>query len=75
VFEPFVQLEKPLTDRAGGVGLGLPISRDLARAMKGDITLQSTVGAGSSFTLSLPRAQQGVGDRPGTAGRELKKSG
>ncbi len=57
IFEPFVQLAAGLKDQRGGVGLGLPISRDLARAMKGDVTVESTVGAGSRFTLSLPRAQ------------------
>ena len=56
IFEPFVQLSAGLTERGGGVGLGLPISRDLARAMKGDITVESTVGVGSCFTLSLPRS-------------------
>ena len=50
IFEPFVQLATGLTDRQGGIGLGLPISRDLARAMKGDVTGESTVGAGSRFT-------------------------
>jgi signal transduction histidine kinase len=39
-----------------GVGLGLSISRDLARGMGGDITAESTPGAGSTFTLLLPRA-------------------
>ncbi len=56
IFEPFVQLKEGLTDREGGVGLGLAISRDLARAMKGDLTVQSTLGKGTRFTLSLPRA-------------------
>jgi signal transduction histidine kinase len=57
IFEPFVQLSAGLTDRRGGVGLGLAISRDLARAMNGDLTAESTVGLGSRFTLTLPRAQ------------------
>ncbi len=56
VFEPFVQLKEGLADRAGGVGLGLAISRDLARAMKGDLTVESTEGHGARFTLVLPRA-------------------
>jgi signal transduction histidine kinase len=59
IFEPFVQLTAGLADRRGGVGLGLAISRDLARAMGGDLTVESTVGAGSRFTLTLPLARSG----------------
>ncbi len=58
IFEPFVQLATGLTNRQGGVGLGLAISRDLARAMNGDLTVESTVGVGSRFTLVLRRAPQ-----------------
>ena len=54
IFEPFVQLSAGLADRRGGVGLGLTISRDLARAMGGDLTVESTVGVGSRFTVVLP---------------------
>ncbi len=54
IFEPFVQITDGLADRAGGVGLGLAISRDLARAMGGDVTVESTEGKGSRFTLLLP---------------------
>lgn len=57
IFEPFVQLTAGLADRRGGVGLGLAISRDLARAMDGDLTVESTVGVGSRFTLALPLAR------------------
>jgi signal transduction histidine kinase len=57
IFGPFVQLKEGLADREGGVGLGLAISRDLARAMKGDLTVESTEGKGARFTLSLPRGQ------------------
>jgi len=60
IFHPFVQLANGLTDRRGGVGLGLSISRDLARGMNGELTVQSTLGVGSRFTLELPRAQHRV---------------
>ena len=56
IFEPFTQLMSGLTDRQGGVGLGLAISRELARAMRGDLTVESILGEGSRFMLSLPRA-------------------
>ena len=56
IFEPFVQLKEGFSDRESGVGLGLAISRDLARAMKGDLTVESAEGEGARFTLSLPRA-------------------
>jgi len=55
IFEPFVQLGRSLSSAHEGTGLGLAISRDLARAMKGDLTVTSMVGAGSTFTLSVPR--------------------
>jgi signal transduction histidine kinase len=58
IFEPFVQLKEGLTDRGTGVGLGLAISRHLARAMNGDLTVESSEGKGARFTLSLPRASQ-----------------
>jgi signal transduction histidine kinase len=56
IFEPFVQLTtRPVAERQG-VGLGLAISRDLARRMGGDITVVSALGEGSTFTLVLPSA-------------------
>ncbi|MEO7822178.1 MAG: HAMP domain-containing sensor histidine kinase [Gemmatimonadaceae bacterium] len=58
IFEPFVQLRESLTDREGGVGLGLAISRDLAQAMNGSLTVESNAGRGAHFTLSLPRAAE-----------------
>jgi signal transduction histidine kinase len=57
VFDPFVQVERHLTPASQqGVGLGLAISRDLARAMRGELSAVSEVGVGSTFTLVLPRA-------------------
>jgi signal transduction histidine kinase len=59
VFEPFVQIDRHLTtDTQQGVGLGLSISRELARAMHGDLTVQSEEGVGSTFTLTLPIASE-----------------
>jgi signal transduction histidine kinase len=56
IFEPFVQVRSDLTRTAEGTGLGLAISRDLARGMDGDLTVESTLGVGSTFTLTLPAA-------------------
>jgi PAS domain S-box-containing protein len=54
IFEPFVQIGRSLTSSHEGTGLGLAISRDLARAMGGDLTVQSELGEGATFTLWLP---------------------
>ncbi len=54
VFEPFFQVERGPTRRYPGIGLGLAIARDLARAMGGEVQLDSTFGEGSTFSLILP---------------------
>lgn len=57
IFEPFVQLRRDGGLPAEGTGLGLAISRDLARGMGGDLTVCSTEGVDSAFTLTLPSAR------------------
>ena len=56
IFEPFMQVGRSLTHPREGTGLGLAISRDMARGMSGDLTVESTPGEGSRFTLTLPAA-------------------
>jgi signal transduction histidine kinase len=57
IFEPFIQVDTALTRTNEGVGLGLAISRDLARGMGGDLAVESVVGKGSRFEFTLPRAR------------------
>ena len=57
IFDRFVQGDRPAgLAHGGGVGLGLSISRQFARDMGGEVVVASTVGQGSAFTLTLPRA-------------------
>jgi signal transduction histidine kinase len=62
IFEPFVQVDRHFASLHQGTGLGLAISRDLARRMGGDITVASTPGVGTTFTLSLPLAPRPAQD-------------
>ena len=54
IFDPFEQVDQTHRRQHQGVGLGLAISRDLARGMRGDLTVESSPGEGSTFTLALP---------------------
>ncbi|TXC72828.1 hybrid sensor histidine kinase/response regulator [Sphingomonas ginsenosidivorax] len=62
IFESFRQADAGTTRQFGGTGLGLAICRNLARAMGGDVSVGSVVGAGATFTLMLPlvRAEAAV---------------
>ena len=64
VFEPFVQAKRAISPGDQGVGLGLAISRQLARAMQGDLTLTSAVGEGSTFTITLPCVSKNTSKTP-----------
>ncbi len=71
IFHPFQQADVSATRRFGGSGLGLTICREIARLMGGDVSVESTPGTGSRFTLCLPlpeAAHSGVA-RPAPARR------
>ena len=55
IFDPFIQVGRALNRPHEGVGLGLSISRDLAAGMGGSLSVESVLGEGSTFTLTLPR--------------------
>ena len=54
IFDEFQQVDSSSTRQYHGTGLGLPISRHLARLLEGDLIVESTLGVGSTFTVTLP---------------------
>lgn len=72
VFEPFMQGDLGLSKKFGGTGLGLSICQQLATIMGGNITLESTIGVGSTFTVRIPLKY--VRDRPSSTASSSAKS-
>jgi len=68
IFEPFVQLDRSLTQNREGLGLGLAISRDLARGMSGDLVVEDRGGSGARFVVLLPRGELTDDDVRATTG-------
>ena len=64
VFDEFRQLDGSATRRYGGSGLGLALSRRIARLLGGDIALASTSGEGSTFSVEIPIEYDGGGTGP-----------
>jgi signal transduction histidine kinase len=78
VFEDFTQIDSVVQRRVTGTGLGLPLTRKLARLLGGDVTVVSELNVGSTFTATLPLAYQPnrrettaetTVDEPGVVGR------
>lgn len=65
IFDPFWQVDQSSTRRAGGAGLGLSVTRRLARVLGGDVTVESEPGQGTTFYVRLPVRWRGAGPAAG----------
>ena len=65
IFEEFTQIESTMQKAPKGTGLGLPLSRKLARILGGDVSVTSELGVGSTFTATIPRVFPGVAESAG----------
>lgn len=74
IFEDFTQIDNPAQRKFRGTGLGLPLCRKLAGLLGGRIALESQLGVGSTFSLTLPRLRQLRRDEAAPAGAELMTS-
>ncbi len=63
IFDSFFQVDNSSTRQFGGTGLGLSIARNFAAAHRGSLTVTSSVGAGSTFTLKLPYVAESASDK------------
>lgn len=68
IFEDFVQIESHLQKRVKGTGLGLPLSQKLAELLGGTVSVASTIGVGSTFSVTLPRIAPGAEQTPQSLG-------
>lgn len=73
IFEEFVQIDSVTQRRVRGTGLGLPLSRNLARLLGGDVTVESTPGLGSTFTAFIPVVYPDYQDKEEIAVPEVPK--
>jgi signal transduction histidine kinase/CheY-like chemotaxis protein len=74
IFEEFGQIEGPLQQKRKGTGLGLPLSERLAELLDGKLTLQSRVGHGSTFTLTIPLVHPEVSELSSLTQRPIDPS-